>query len=378
MLRRANRIVSHIRWASLKGGDSINLKPKIENVDPYAVEISDVPAEAITEPIEVIEAQDLGVVADSFLTIYDGVASTLGLEVFAAIPIVLATGRFALFPMYRSMRQKMPVFSNSMQRMSYIAHSQQLKILKGDFASAEEAALSERKMQQEIGEIRTKLMQNYPIFNILPLGIFMSGNLYASWSLCRASTVSLPFMGIENLMEFNHGAALLGTGMQLMALKVGAELGNNARKNSGVELAGAAKAQSTITNVLMGLVSVTYPMAIHYNCPAFISLCWAGNTCITLLFSTICMQFKTQLGIPDLDAENARLAVEIQQIATEMTELQKSLKENSSFDNVVADRMEKIEEMEQKLKEMKENTSNFEEIQQRSRDKMEDLKNKKK
>jgi len=47
-----------------------------------------------------------------------------------------------------------------------------------------------------------------------------------------------------------------------------------------------------------------------------------------------------------LDAENARLAVEIQQIATEMTELQKSLKENSSFDNVVADRMEKIEEME--------------------------------
>jgi len=66
MLRRANRIVSHIRWASLKGGDSINLKPKIENVDPYAVEISDVPAEAITEPIEVIEAQDLGVVADSF------------------------------------------------------------------------------------------------------------------------------------------------------------------------------------------------------------------------------------------------------------------------------------------------------------------------
>ena len=84
--------------------------------------------------------------------------------------------------------------------------------------------------------------------------------------------------------------------MQLMALKVGAELGNNARKNSGVELAGAAKAQSTITNVLMGLVSVTYPMAIHYNCPAFISLCWAGNTCITLLFSTICMQFKTQLG----------------------------------------------------------------------------------
>ena len=47
-----------------------------------------------------------------------------------------------------------------------------------------------------------------------------------------------------------------------------------------------------------------------------------------------------------MDAENARLAVDIQQIATEMTELQKSLKENSSFDNVVADRMEKIEEME--------------------------------
>ena len=105
----------------------------------------------------------------------------------------------------------MPVFTNSMQRMSYIAHSQQLKILKGDFASAEEAALSERKMQQEIGEIRTKLMQNYPIFNLLPLGIFMSGNLYATWSLCRASTVSLPFMGIENLMEFNHAAALLGS-----------------------------------------------------------------------------------------------------------------------------------------------------------------------
>ena len=51
-------------------------------------------------------------------------------------------------------------------------------------------------------------------------------------------------------------------------------------------------------------------------------------------------------GIPDLDAENARLAVEIQEIAKEMTDLQKSLKENSSFDNVVADRMEKIEEME--------------------------------
>lgn len=47
-----------------------------------------------------------------------------------------------------------------------------------------------------------------------------------------------------------------------------------------------------------------------------------------------------------MDAENARLAVEIQEIAKEMTQLQKSLKENSSFDNVVADRMEKIEEME--------------------------------
>lgn len=47
-----------------------------------------------------------------------------------------------------------------------------------------------------------------------------------------------------------------------------------------------------------------------------------------------------------MDAENSRLAVEIQEIAKEMTELQKSLKENSSFDNVVADRMEKIEEME--------------------------------
>lgn len=47
-----------------------------------------------------------------------------------------------------------------------------------------------------------------------------------------------------------------------------------------------------------------------------------------------------------MDAENARLAIEIQEISTEMMELQKSLKENASFDNVVADRMKKIEEME--------------------------------
>ena len=84
--------------------------------------------------------------------------------------------------------------------------------------------------------------------------------------------------------------------MQLLAIKIGAELGNTARKNSGVQPSGAAKAQAGITNVFMGLVSVTYPMAMHYNCPAFISLCWAGNTCITLLFSSICMKFRSQLG----------------------------------------------------------------------------------
>ena len=90
MLRRANRIVSQLRFASIKGENSINLQPKIENVDPYAA-VSDVSAEAITQPIAetVPEIQELGFVADSFLSIYDATANALGIEVFAAIPIVV-------------------------------------------------------------------------------------------------------------------------------------------------------------------------------------------------------------------------------------------------------------------------------------------------
>lgn len=335
MLTRASRCSRLVRWASINE-PATYLNPTI-NVTESPVEIANVSVEEITKIVA--EPEKLGIIADSFLSIYDATASTLGVEVFVAIPIVIGAGRFALFPFYRSMRQKMPMFSYNMQRMSFIAHSQQLKILKGDFTSAEDAAHQELKMQEELGDVRQSLMKNYPIFNILPLGLFMSGNLYATWSLCRSSTAPLAFMGFENLMEFNHAAALFGTGMQLLAIKIGAELGNSTRKKSGSqELPGAEKAQATIQNVFMGLISLTYPMAYNFNCPAFISLCWAGNTCITLLFSSICLKFRSQLGIPDMDETNSKLTAEIQKIAAELVELQKIMKNDET---VIGDRMQK-------------------------------------
>jgi len=344
---------------------------KGESMDVAGSLPEEVPNVAATSPdafsLSMVDTTDLSFLQNTFFDLYSVVSDSLGVSPFIAMPLTVLTGRLLLWPMYVRLRRKMPIFMLLNTKMQITQKRHIYKIQTGYYETVEDLEAATVKNTDEVKALSLDVMRNYPIIEVLPVGLFLSSNLYASWSICNAVGTAVPFLWIENICLFDPVVAACASSVQLLAIYLGAETGLETKGEEKDDL--QARIQKKVQTFFMGMIMLTLPMQYYFSCPAFISACWVGNTLVTLAFSKMVRLNAEKLNIPNVKVEMDEMRSELLTIGVKMVEA-------DAFVKMQENKIENIENMQVKVTKMQ-NMNRFEQMKKDQQKMLAELKKEK-
>jgi len=288
-----------------------------------------------------LDRAEFNVFQNTMLDTYGAVEELTGLSSIAAIPVSIIAVRTLLLPAYVKTRLLMPRYQLEAQKMNTVALKAQL--LMNPMAQPSEEQMA--GLREEMTVMRGNIMRSFPIFWMLPNGIFMSANFFTLWNMSKASTTPFIMPLLEtNIFECSIACAALGSGLQLAALLRGAEMGKIANDDMPEQ---QRKAAQMVTRVFAVGMGATLPLQVYYDMPALLSLMWALNTVVTISFSQSILNVPSLAARMDLSEETKAVTKEIE----ELTEKLAQQKTDIEFMHSLQKRDEELKRREEVVKE---------------------------
>ena len=101
-------------------------------------------------------------------------------------------------------RQKMPHYQVAVLKNPIVLMKYQKKLESGEIGLDQFSTT----VQNETRKNFKSMINHFPIFQIMPMGMFATANLYAGWAICAASN-PISYLWMENIFMFDPGMATM-------------------------------------------------------------------------------------------------------------------------------------------------------------------------